>query len=146
MTLTDLRMIHPIQNDHSLQIAEFAADVFAGGKYVEQFCENYLGNSHYDWDVSRVILDGELPDIPLVPGYTIRSLGDGLELLERGYAAGLGFRQGDINAARSKRDHPDWYLQLQSAPPQGHGMQSGICQRVFSGGNRLIFFRDGIEA
>lgn len=64
----------------------------------------------------RRSLDGPLPDVPLVPGYTVRSLGDGLELLERCYASGLGFHDDDINVARDNRDHPDWYHDIQSAP------------------------------
>lgn len=64
----------------------------------------------------RRSLDGLLPDVPATPGYTIRALGDGLELLERCYAMGLGFRKDDFNAAREKRDHPEWYRSLQSAP------------------------------
>jgi hypothetical protein len=35
-----------------------------------------------------------VPDSPVAPSYTIRSLGDGLELLERCYASGLGFHEG----------------------------------------------------
>ncbi|MBI5962307.1 MAG: GNAT family N-acetyltransferase [Chloroflexi bacterium] len=64
----------------------------------------------------RCSLDEPLPDVPATPGYAIRALGDGLELLERCYAMGLGFRKDDVNAARNKRDHPEWYYQLQSAP------------------------------
>jgi mycothiol synthase len=64
----------------------------------------------------RRSLDEPLPDVPATPGYTIRALGDGLELLERCYAMGLGFRKDDVNAARAKRDHPEWYHSLQSAP------------------------------
>lgn len=40
-------------------MAQLAADAFTGGQYVDQFCENYIGNSHYDWNTSRVILDGK---------------------------------------------------------------------------------------
>ena len=64
----------------------------------------------------RRSLDEPLPDVPVTPGYTIRALGDGLELLERCYAMGFGFRKDDVNAARAKRDHPEWYRSLQSAP------------------------------
>jgi mycothiol synthase len=64
----------------------------------------------------RRSLDEPLPDVPATPGYTIRALGDGLELLERCYATGLGFGHDDVHAARAKRDHPEWYYQLQSAP------------------------------
>ena len=64
----------------------------------------------------RRLLDEPLPDVSLILGYTVRALGDGLELLERCYAAGLGLRQDDSNAARKNRDHPEWYRSLQSAP------------------------------
>ena len=49
-------------------------------------------------------------------GYVIRALGDGVELLERCYASGLGFHDDDIHTARDNRDHPDWYRHIQSAP------------------------------
>ena len=61
-------------------------------------------------------LDEPLPDVLPTPGYTIRSQGDGLELLERCYASGLGFHGDDINFARDNRDHPAWYHHIQSAP------------------------------
>lgn len=55
---TDLRLTRPNQDEHLLPIAQLAADAFTGGKYVEQFCNNYIGNNHYDWNVSRVVMDG----------------------------------------------------------------------------------------
>ncbi len=61
-------------------------------------------------------LDEPLSDSPLIVGYTIRSQGDGLELLERSYASGLGFHNDDIHVARANRDHPNWYHHIQSAP------------------------------
>jgi mycothiol synthase len=64
----------------------------------------------------RRSLDEPMPDVPFILGYTIRALGDRLELLERCYAAGLGLRQNDVNTARKNRDHPEWYRSLQSAP------------------------------
>lgn len=64
----------------------------------------------------RRSLDEPLPEVPPTPGYTIRSLGHGLELLERCYASGLGFHDDDIHTARDNRDHPEWYLNIQSAP------------------------------
>jgi len=64
----------------------------------------------------RRFLDDPLPEIPLTPGYTIRSLGHGLELLERCYASGLGFHDDDIHTARDNRDHPEWYFHIQNAP------------------------------
>ena len=64
----------------------------------------------------RRSLDESLPETPLIAGYTIRSQGDGLELLERCYASGLGFHDDDIHIARDNRDHPTWYHHIQSAP------------------------------
>lgn len=64
----------------------------------------------------RRSLDEPLPEIPSVKGYIIRSLGDGLELLERCYASGLGFHNDDIQFARNNRDEPQWYQSLQLAP------------------------------
>lgn len=64
----------------------------------------------------RRSLDEPLPDAPQVAGYVIRPQGDGLELLERCYASGLGFHRDDINTARNNRDHPEWYHHIQSAP------------------------------
>jgi ribosomal protein S18 acetylase RimI-like enzyme len=64
----------------------------------------------------RRSLEGPLPEVPLIPGYTIRPMGDGLELLERCYASGLGFHNDDIQVARDNRDHPEWYHRIQLAP------------------------------
>jgi ribosomal protein S18 acetylase RimI-like enzyme len=61
-------------------------------------------------------LDAPIAAVPLAEGYTIRSLGDGLELLERCYASGLGFHQGDIRVAVDNRDDPTWYRNIQTAP------------------------------
>jgi ribosomal protein S18 acetylase RimI-like enzyme len=67
----------------------------------------------YQW---RRDLDVPVPDVPIPSGYTIRSLGDGLELLERCYASGLGFHEGDIKIAVENRDDPSWYRNIQTAP------------------------------
>ena len=60
----------------------------------------------------------EAPVEATVPadGYAVRSLGDGLELLERCYASGLGFHDGDIRQAVENRDDPTWYRNIQTAP------------------------------
>lgn len=67
----------------------------------------------YQW---RRELDRPVADAPLAPGYVLRSLGDGLELLERCYASGLGFHEGDIRVAVDNRDDPSWYRNIQTAP------------------------------
>ena len=64
----------------------------------------------------RRSLDAPIPAAPLAPGYVIRSLGDGLELLERCYASGLGFHEGDIGVAVDNRNDPAWYRNIQTAP------------------------------
>ncbi|MFO7661082.1 MAG: GNAT family N-acetyltransferase [Chloroflexota bacterium] len=64
----------------------------------------------------RRTLNAPIPDVPLAPGYTIRALGDGLELLERCYASGLGFHEGDISIAVDNREDPTWYRNIQTAP------------------------------
>lgn len=61
-------------------------------------------------------LETEIPSIPAAPGYTLRSLGNGLELLERCYASGLGFHDGDIQVAVENRADPAWYRHIQTAP------------------------------
>lgn len=61
-------------------------------------------------------LDVPIPDVPIASGYVIRSQGDGLELLERCYASGLGFHEGDIKTAVENRDDPTWYHNIQTAP------------------------------
>jgi mycothiol synthase len=61
-------------------------------------------------------LDTPVSDAPLPSGYVIRSLGDGLELLERCYASGLAFHDGDIKCAVENRNDPTWYRNIQTAP------------------------------
>ncbi len=61
-------------------------------------------------------LDAPIPAVPLASGYAIRCVGDGLELLERCYASGLGFHEGDIKTAVENRDDPGWYRNIQTAP------------------------------
>jgi GNAT superfamily N-acetyltransferase len=53
-----------------------------------------------------------MPDAPKANGYTIRSLGDGVELIERCYASGLAFHEGDIKFAANNRNVA-WYRNIQ---------------------------------
>jgi hypothetical protein len=57
-----------------------------------------------------------LPEPEVAPGYAVRALGDGLELLERCYASGLGFHEGDTAVALDNRADPSWYRNIQNAP------------------------------
>ena len=68
------------------------------------------GYTKDDWPEHqwRRKLDAAIAPVPVAPGYTIRSLGDGLELLERCYASGLGFHEGDLEIAVENRDDPTW--------------------------------------
>jgi len=76
------------------------------------------GYRREDWPEHqwRRDLSAAVPSVPVPPGYSIRSLGDGLELLERCYASGLGFHEGDIKTAVENRDDPGWYRNIQTAP------------------------------
>jgi hypothetical protein len=57
--MPDLQPIAPDSANHLRQMGQFTADTFADGKYVEAFRDNYIGNSHYDWQVSRLVFDGD---------------------------------------------------------------------------------------
>jgi len=59
MTSSKPRLIAPDESLHAQPMAQLCADVFSEGKYVDAYRDNYIGNSHYDWDVSRVVLDNE---------------------------------------------------------------------------------------
>jgi len=54
-----VRLIQPDPEVDLRPIAQLAAEAFTNGQYVDQFCQNYIGNSHYDWHASRVIFDGD---------------------------------------------------------------------------------------
>jgi mycothiol synthase len=64
----------------------------------------------------RRLLSDPVPAVPRIPGYRVRAMGDGLELLERCYASGLAFHDDDITVARGNRDDPSWYRHIQTAP------------------------------
>ena len=44
---------------HLMPIARIISDAFAGGLHVDEISQQYIGNCHYDWDVSRIIFDGD---------------------------------------------------------------------------------------
>lgn len=65
----------------------------------------------------RRVLDGRpIEDAPLAAGYTIRPMGDGLELVERCWASGLGFHEDEIRYAIENRADVTWYRNIQNAP------------------------------
>jgi ribosomal protein S18 acetylase RimI-like enzyme len=95
--------------------------LFAWAPVQDEMRQEVLAERGYtkdDWSGRkwRRVLDAPIPDVPVAPGYTVRSLGDGLELLERCYASGLGFHNGDIKVAVENRDDPTWYRNIQTAP------------------------------
>jgi len=45
--------------NHLMAIARITSDAFAGGQYVNEIADTYIGNCHYDWDVTRLIWDGK---------------------------------------------------------------------------------------
>jgi mycothiol synthase len=64
----------------------------------------------------RRALGDDISEAPVAPGYAIRPLGDGLELVERCYASGLAFHEGDLAIASRDRDDVSWYRNIQNAP------------------------------
>lgn len=44
---------------HLMAIARITSDAFAGGQYVNEIADTYINNCHYDWDITRLIWDGE---------------------------------------------------------------------------------------
>jgi mycothiol synthase len=95
-------------------------------------------------------LDTPIPEVLVAPGYTIRALGDGLELLERCYASGLGFHHGDIRVAVDNREDPTWYRNIQTAPlyrrdldlvaVANDGAIASFCTIWFDDGTRSAYF------
>lgn len=71
------------------------------------------GWAEHQW---RRELDAPIAHVDAPQGYAIRSLGDGLEVLERCYASGLAFHEGDITSAVDNRNDPSWYRNIQTAP------------------------------
>lgn len=61
-------------------------------------------------------IDARVETVPVAPGYAVRALGDGLELLERCYASGLAFHDGDARVAIANRSDASWYRRIQEAP------------------------------
>lgn len=64
----------------------------------------------------RRSMNSSLPEAPLPPGFSVRPVGDGADLLERCYASGLAFHEKDIQYAVDNRADPTWYRNIQHAP------------------------------
>ena len=58
--MPELKPILPDPERHLRAMGQLAADAFSNGQYVDAFCDNYIGNSNYDWNVSRLVFDGDL--------------------------------------------------------------------------------------
>ena len=61
-------------------------------------------------------LEAPITPVALAPGYAVRPMGDGLELLDRCYASGLAFHANDIQYAVNNRNDVTWYRNIQTAP------------------------------
>ena len=57
--MPEYELVQPDPTQHLRQMGQLAADAFSAGNYVDAYCENYIGNSHYDWNVSRLVFDGK---------------------------------------------------------------------------------------
>ncbi len=55
----NLEPVTPNPEKHLRAMGQLAANAFSNGQYVDSFCDNYIGNSHYDWNVSRLVFDAE---------------------------------------------------------------------------------------
>lgn len=82
-------------------------EILAAGGYKKESWAEYQ---------RRRPLDGSIPETPPAPGYRVRALGDGAELLERAYASGLAFHPDDISYAVGNRADAGWYRNIQTAP------------------------------
>ena len=57
--MPELQPIIPNPEQHLRAMGQLAADAFSNGQYVDAFCDNYIGNSNFDWKVSRLVFDGD---------------------------------------------------------------------------------------
>lgn len=57
--MSTIKLVVPNENLHLRQMGQLTANQFAQGQYVDAFCDNYIGNSNYDWQVSRLMFDGD---------------------------------------------------------------------------------------
>jgi GNAT superfamily N-acetyltransferase len=113
LALAEERLATP-QPDGKRQLVVWADDDDAQRHALLQGC-GYVKDEgpEHQW---RRRLDEPVTVVPPPDGYTVRPLGDGLELLERCWASGLGFHPDDIQYAVDNRKDVTWYRNIQTAP------------------------------
>lgn len=91
LTVAEQRLVS-VKPDGSAKLCVWAPEADA----LRQQIQVQRGYAQEGWPEIqwRHRLDAPIPDVPVAAGYMIRALGDGLELLERCYASGLGFHEG----------------------------------------------------
>ncbi len=57
-TSSDYRLEAADPQRDLIPISQLISEVFAGGQYVKEISETYIGNCHYDWNTTRLIWDG----------------------------------------------------------------------------------------
>ncbi|MGD2248444.1 MAG: GNAT family N-acetyltransferase [Candidatus Methanofastidiosia archaeon] len=110
---------------------------------------NYTKNGdpeHQRWQK----LETPIPEPPIPSGYTVKSMGDGAELLERCYTSGLAFHPDDIKIAVENRNDISWYRNIQTAPlyrrdldivaVTPHGDVASFCTVWFDDVTRTAYF------
>ena len=55
----NLQIVQPNPEVHLPKMARLTSDAFSNGQYVEAYRDNYIGNSHYDWRVSRLVMEDD---------------------------------------------------------------------------------------
>lgn len=84
--MPDIKLVIPDPASHLRLMGQLTADQFAQGQYVDAFCDNYIGNSHYDWQVSRLMFaEDQLVHHWGVWGYQMRL--EGIQLKVGGIGA-----------------------------------------------------------
>ena len=57
--LSSFRMTQANPEQHLRAISEITSNEFAGGQYIEEIAQQYINNSHYDWETTRLIWEGD---------------------------------------------------------------------------------------
>lgn len=102
----------PQARGRALYVMVNAGDELRQGVVLKRGYAKEDGAEYQRWrSLAAPILEAAPP-----PGYQVRSLGDGAELLERCYASGLVFHDDDIQQAAENRAEVGWYRSIQNAP------------------------------